>query len=142
VNSGDGYFGQLTATAATASVITGQAASGHAAVLANEYRKFQIRILQDTVNPTAVGQRRNIASHTAGSSAVYTASRNWTVTPSSRAVFVIENNGDRILLWYAANTSTFTYNITANAWDTATFGSRPAAMDPQGRVDSNTLGPI
>jgi hypothetical protein len=127
-NPGDGYFGQLTATAATASTITGQAASGDAAVLANEYRNFQIRIVQDTTTPTAVGQRRNIASHTAGPSAVYTVSSNWTVTPSANSVFVIENNGDRILLWSSASANTFTYNITANAWDTTTFGARPAAM--------------
>lgn len=55
--------------------------------------------MQDTVNPTAVGQRRNIASHTAGPSAVYTVSSNWPVQLSASAVFVIENNGDRILLW-------------------------------------------
>jgi hypothetical protein len=127
-NPGDGYFGLLTATASAASTITGQAASGDAAVLANEYRNFQIRIVQDTTNPTAVGQRRNIASHTAGPSAVYTVSSNWTVTPSASAIFVIENNGDRILLWSSASTSTFTYNITANTWDTTTFGVRPAAM--------------
>jgi hypothetical protein len=126
-NPGDGFFGQLTATAAAATSITGQAASGDAAVLANEYRNFQIRIVQDAVNPTAAGQRRNITSHTAGASPVYTVPA-WSVTPSANAVFVIENNGDRILLWSSASTSTFTYAITGNAWDTTTFGVRPAAM--------------
>ena len=96
-----GYFGNLTATATAATSITGQAAGGDAAVLANEYRNFQIRIVQDTVNPTAVGQRRNITSHTAGASPVYTVPA-WTVTPSANAVFVIENNGDRILYWGSA----------------------------------------
>ena len=67
----------------------------------NEYRNFQIRIVEDTVNPTAVGQRRNITSHTAGASPVYTVPA-WTVTPSANANFVIENNGDRILLWASA----------------------------------------
>ena len=67
-------------------------------VLLNEYRNFQIRIVQDTVTPTAVGQRRNITSHTAGASPVYTVPA-WTVTPSANAIFVIENNGDRILYW-------------------------------------------
>lgn len=126
-NPGDGFFGQLTATAAAATSITGQVASGDAAVLLNEYRNFQVRILQDTVNPTAAGQRRNITSHTAGASPVYTVPA-WSVTPSANAVFVIENNGDRILLWSSASTSTFTYNITGNTWDTTTFGVRPAAM--------------
>ena len=74
-------------------------------VLANEYRNFQIRIVQDTVNPTAVGQRRNITSHTAGASPVYTVPA-WTVTPSANAIFVIENNGDRILYWGSASSST------------------------------------
>ena len=82
---GDGYFGNLTATATAATSITGQAAGGDAAVLANEYRNFQIRIVQDTVTPTAVGQRRNITSHTAGASPVYTVPA-WTVTPSANAV--------------------------------------------------------
>jgi hypothetical protein len=123
---GDGFFGQLTATASSATSITGQATSGDAAVLANEYRNFQIRIVQDTANPTSAGQRRNITSHTAGASPVYTVPA-WTVTPSATAIFVIENNGDRILLWSSANSSTFTYNIGANTWDTSTFASRSAA---------------
>ena len=123
---GDGYFGNLTATATGATSITGQAAGGDTAVLANEYRNFQIRIVQDTVNPTAAGQRRNITSHTAGASPVYTVPA-WTVTPSANAAFVIENNGDRILYWGSASSSTFTYNITANTWDTTTFANRSAA---------------
>jgi hypothetical protein len=123
---GEGFLGNLTATATAATSITGQAAAGDAAVLANEYRNFQIRIVQDTVNPTAAGQRRNITSHTAGASPVYTVPA-WTVTPSANAVFVIELNGDRILYWGSASTSTFTYNITANTWDTTTFAARSAA---------------
>jgi hypothetical protein len=123
---GEGFLGNLTATAAAATSITGQAAAGDAAVLANEYRNFQIRIIQDPVNPTAAGQRRNITSHTAGASPVYTVPA-WTVTPSANAVFVIELNGDRILYWGSASSSTFTYNITANTWGTTTFAARSAA---------------
>lgn len=66
-------------------------------------------------------------SHTAGPSAVYTVPA-WTVTPSASAVFVIENNSDRILLWTSVSTSTFTYNIAANAWDITTFAARPAGQ--------------
>jgi hypothetical protein len=95
-------------------------------VLVNEYRNFQIRIVEDTVTPTAVGQRRNITSHTVGASPVYTVPA-WTVTPSANAKYVIENNGDRILYWGSAQTATYTYNITANAWDTTTFAARSAA---------------
>lgn len=123
---GEGYFGILTGTGSAASTITGHAAGGDAGVLANEYRNFQIRIAEDTVNPQAVGQRRNITSHTAGASPVYTVPA-WTVSPSPNAKYVIENNGDRLLLWSSASSNTFTYNITANAWDTTTFAARSAA---------------
>ena len=39
--------------------------TGDSLIFANEYRNFQIRVVQDTVNPTSVNQRRIIASHTA-----------------------------------------------------------------------------
>lgn len=123
---GEGYLGILAATATAATSIMGTVAGADAGVLANEYRNFQIRIVEDTVTPTAVGQRRNITSHTAGASPVYTVPA-WTVTPSANAKFVIENNGDRILLWSSASSSTFTYNIAANTWDTTTFAARSAA---------------
>lgn len=127
----------LSATAAAAGTITGQAAGGDASVLANEYRNFQIRIVQDTVTPTAVGQRAYIASHTAGASPVYTLGANWAVTPSSSAKFVIEYP-NLIVLRTAANTTTYTYNyndaaynngttnLAANTWSTTLFGTAPA----------------
>jgi len=123
---GEGFFGNLTATATAATSITGHAAGGDSGVLANEYRNSQVRIVQDTVNPTAVGQRRNITSHSAGASPVYTVPA-WTVTPSANAVFVIELNGDRILYWGSGQSNTYTYNTTANTWDTTTFAARSAA---------------
>lgn len=128
----------LAATAAATGTITGQATSGDAVVFANEYRNFQIRIVEDSVNTTAVGQRRIIASHTAGPSAVYTLGSNWTVTPSSSAKFVIELP-NLILLRSTATTTVYAYNytdqtinngtnnITANAWSTTYFGAAPAA---------------
>lgn len=128
----------LSATAAAAGTITGQASGGDAVVVANEYRNFQIRIVQDTVNTTAVGQRRIIASHTAGPSAVYTMGANWTVTPSSSAKFVIEQP-NQIVLRTAANTTTYVYNytdasmtngtntISANNWSTGYYAVGPAA---------------
>jgi hypothetical protein len=127
----------LSATAAAAGTITGQASGGDAAVVANEYRNFQIRIVQDTTNTTAVGQRRLIASHTAGPSAVYTLGANWAVTPSSSAKFVIEQP-NQIVLRTAANTTTYTYNYTdasmtngtgtiaAGAWSTTYYAVGPA----------------
>jgi hypothetical protein len=128
----------LSATAAAASTITGQATGGDAVVAANEFRNFQIRIVQDTTTPAAVGQRRLIASHTAGASPVYTLGTAWTTTPSSSAKFVIELP-NQVVLRTAANTTTYTYNYTdasqnngtttiaANAWSTTYFGAAPAA---------------
>lgn len=128
----------LTATAAGASSLTGQATGGDAVVAANEYRNFQIRIVQDTVNVTAVGQRNIIASHTAGPSPVYTLGAAWAVTPSSSAKYVIELP-NLILGRSTATTTVYTWNyndttinngtnnIVTNAWSTAYFGAAPAA---------------
>lgn len=128
----------LAATAAAASTLTGQATLGDAVVAANEYRNFQIRIVQDLTNPTAVGQRRIIASHTAGPSPVYTLGTAWAVQPSANAKFVIELP-NLLLLRTSATTSVYTYNYTdaainngtnsvaAGAWSTTYFGVAPAA---------------
>jgi hypothetical protein len=129
----------LVATAAGASSLTGQAAAGDAIVAANEFRNFQIRIVQDSVTPASVGQRRIIASHTAGPSAVYTLGTAWTTQPSSSAKFVIEYP-NLLLLRSTATTTVYTYNFTdatinngtnsiaANAWSTTYFGAAPAAQ--------------
>jgi hypothetical protein len=128
----------LTATATAAGTLTGQATLGDAVVLANEYRNFQIRIVEDTTNVTAVGQRRIIASHTAGPSPVYTLGTNWTVTPSATAKYVIELP-NLCLLRSSATTTVYTYNYTdatinngtnnivANAWSTTYFGAATVA---------------
>ncbi len=128
----------LTATATGASSLTGQATLGDAVVVANEYRNFQIRVVEDTTNVTAVGQRRIIASHTAGPSPVYTLGTAWAVTPSSTAKYVIELP-NLCLLRSTATTTVYTYNysdatinngtnnIVANAWSTTYFGVAPAA---------------
>lgn len=120
-----GYYGTLTATASSSTTLTGQATGGDVGVTANQWRNFQIRIIEDTVNPTAVGQRRRITSHTAGASPVYTVPT-WTVTPSSSAKFYIENNND-ILLWTGTATTTYRYDPIANTWDTTTYAVKPAA---------------
>lgn len=129
----------LVATATAAGTITGQAAAGDAAVLANEYRNFVIRIVEDTGTPTAVNQHRVIASHTAGASPVYTLGTNWTVTPSATAKYVIEYP-NMILLWSSGTTTTYAYNycdqtnnngttsVAANAWSTTYYGVRGGAM--------------
>jgi hypothetical protein len=123
----------LTATAMAAGTLTGQATLGDAGVLANEYRNFQLRVVEDTVNTTSVGQRRIIASHTAGASPVYTLGSNWSVTPSANAKYVIELP-NLLLLRSTGNTTVYTYNYTdaninngtttvnTGAWSTTYFG--------------------
>lgn len=127
----------LAATASASNSLTGQATGGDAAVLANEYRNFQLRIVYDAVTPSAVGQRRVIASHTAGASPVYTIGTVWTVTPSSSAKYVIEYP-NMILLRTAANAVVYAYNhsdvtitngswsIAPNGWSIQFFGNAPA----------------
>jgi hypothetical protein len=128
----------LTATASGASTLTGQATNGDSVVAANEFRNFQIRIVQDTVTPAAVGQRRVIASHTAGPSPVYTTGTAWATQPSSSAKYVIELP-NLMLVRSTATTTVYTYNysdatinngtnnILTNAWSTTYFGVAPAA---------------
>lgn len=122
-------MGCLLATAAAAGTITGQATAGDAAVMTNEYRNFQIRIVEDTGTPTAVGQRRKITSHTAGASPVYTLATNWTVTPSATAKFVIEYPNE-LIIFTGAGTNTTTYvsdavgAASADTWSTATYAAR------------------
>lgn len=126
--------GCLTATNSAAGTLTGQASGGDASALANEYRNFQIRIVEDTAIPTAVNQRRMIASHTAGASPVYTLGANWGVTPSTTAKYVIELPNLLMIqssagaFWYTYNYTDATINngtntIAANAWSTAYFAA-------------------
>lgn len=133
----------LAATAATSTTLTGQASKGDAVVVANEFRNLQIRIVQDTVTPAAVGQRAIIASHTAGPSAVYTLGAAWAVTPSSSAKYVIELP-NLILARTAGSTAVYTYNyndtaynngttnLAANSWSTACFAAAPAGSGAGG----------
>lgn len=110
----------IQATAATATTISG---SGMPATLvADEYRNFQVRIVEDTVTPTAVGQRSRISTHTSGATGVFTCAA-FTVTPSASAKFVVENDDDKILLRSSATALVYNYNITANTWDTTTWAA-------------------
>lgn len=103
-------------------------------ILANEYRNYQIRIVQDITTPASVGQRRIIASHTAWPTPVYTLGTAWTTTPSSSAKYVIElpnlmllrSTATSTLYVYNYNKETInngTNNILANAWSTTYFGT-------------------
>lgn len=126
----------LTATSSASGTLTGGTSSGDYNVIENEYRNFQIRIVEDTAIPTAVNQRRIIASHTAGANPVYTLGTAWSVTPSTTAKYVIELPNVILLFTVAAGTTTYTYNPTAytinngtnsistNTWSTSYFGAR------------------
>jgi hypothetical protein len=128
----------LSATASGASTLTGQATLGDAVVAANEYRNFQIRIVEDATTPASVGQRRIIASHTAGPSPVYTLGTAWATQPSATARYVIELP-NLMLVRSSATTTVYTYNysdatinngtnsIASAAWSTTYFGAAPAA---------------
>jgi hypothetical protein len=117
-----GYFGNITSaagnTSTTLNTTTGVLPS---TLFTNEYRNFQIRIVNDPTNLTAVGQRRRITSHTSGATAVFTVPT-WTVTPSADATFVIENDDDKILL-FTNQALVYNYNCTANTWDTSTWAA-------------------
>ena len=134
----------LVATATGSDTITGQTSGGDIGVLANEYRNFQIRIVEDTTTPTAVGQRRMIKSHTAGAvgtstAPVYTLGTAWGVEPSETAKFVIEFPNLLILRTVAAGNAIYTYNyndytvnngtnsILTNAWHTTFFAASTTA---------------
>lgn len=126
INGGATYDGGkncIQATASGASSITG---SGMLADLAaDEYRNFQVRIVEDTITPTAAGQRRRISTHTGGATGTFTVAA-WAVMPSASAKFVVENDDDKILLRSSASASVFNYNITANTWDTTTWAAGAA----------------
>jgi hypothetical protein len=121
VSVATGFLGELTSTTGNSSttIVVGSGIS--VGLQTNEYRNFQIRITEDTATPTSVGQRRRIASHTSGTTPTFTVA-SWAVTPSATAKFVVENDDDKILL-FTNQTSVYTYNITANTWDTTTFAA-------------------
>jgi len=125
----------IQATAAGATSITGSGMP--AALLADEYRNFQIRIVEDTVNPTAAGQRRRISTHTGGATGAFTVAA-WAVTPSSSAKFVVEYDDDKILC-FTGSAFVYTYSIAANTWDTTTFAA-PAAASGTGVVVTGSFG--
>jgi hypothetical protein len=133
--AGDWVKKCLTATATSATSITGQVSGGDVLVKNNYFRNFQIRIVEDTLAPTAVGQRRLITANTGN---VYTVAT-WTVTPSATCKFVIENCTDNLIGFIGGSTIIYNYKITnycggtANTWDAGTtWGARSLAMGSGG----------
>lgn len=109
----EGFTGRLGVSAVNATTLTCATGAfptvnGSAAGVAiNQFRNFQIRIAEDTVNPTAAGQRQIISSHTAGTTPVFTIYAAWTVQPSTSAKFVIENPNE--IIFRTAATATYSY---------------------------------
>ena len=133
--AGDWVKKCLTATAISATSITGQTSDGDVLVKNNYFRNFQIRIVEDTAIPTAVGQRRLITANTGN---VYTVAT-WTVTPSATCKFVIENCTDNLIGFIGGSTTIYNYKVTnycggtANTWDAGTtWGARSLAMGQGG----------
>jgi hypothetical protein len=133
--AGDWVKKCLTATATSATSITGQTSGGDVLVKNNYFRNFQIRIVEDTSAPTAVGQRRLITANTGN---VYTVAT-WTVTPSATCKFVIENCTDNLIGFIGGSITIYNYKITnycggtANTWDAGTtWGARSLAMGSGG----------
>jgi hypothetical protein len=135
-----GALGCLLATGSAAGTLTGQASAGDAAILANQYRNYQIRIVEDTAIPTSVGQRRRITSHTAGASPVYTLTSNWTVTPSTTCKYVIENWSDNIIGLMGGNTNVYNYSISGNTWDTTTWAVKGNTNQSTGSFAFHAFG--
>jgi hypothetical protein len=131
--SSTGLLGAITAQASGTSTIQSATTQGDTSVLSNEYRNFMIRIVTDTTNKTAIGQRRLIASHTAGDAPTYTIVGQWTVTPSSTCTFVIENS-DYMLYTTGGQTNIYCYHPygvvggqAMNTWNTSTIAARGTA---------------
>lgn len=128
-NPGDGFYGQITCSGSSSTTIVGKTSSGGDFGLAtDEYKNFQIRIVEDTTNPQSVGQRRKITGQSvSGSVSTYTVSA-WTSTPTSGvAKFVIEYP-NQILVWTQGQSATYTYDWRANSWNTTwSFAARGGA---------------
>lgn len=129
-NNGNSKCCVATASGGTSITSAALANPSTPSLFTNEYRNFQVRIVEDTGTPTSVGQRRNITSHTSGNTPVFTVPV-WSVTPSTTAKFVIEQNDDRIAARTSGSTNMYSYSISGNAWDAATTwtagGGAPAA---------------
>lgn len=136
-----GLLQAIQATAADSTHITGSGMP--AALAADEYKNFQIRIVEDVTTPTSVGQRRRISTHGSGATGQFTVSSSWTVNPSSSAKFVVENNND---LMYFGGTQTVTYSYAAGGyaadanWSTA--GAAGGAMQYANPPAANGAGSL
>lgn len=110
----NGAKGCIQATAFTTTVVTG---SGMPAdIQTNEFRNYQVRIVEDTTTPAACNQRRRIASNTTGATAAFTVYSAFTTTPSSSAKFVIENDDDTVILFSGTTATPSSYMVGTDSW--------------------------
>jgi len=143
----------LLSTATGANTITGQAAGGDFAIKANRFRNCQVRVVEDTLIPTAAGQRARIVSHTggAGTAPVYTiqiAAGGWAVQPSAVCKFVIEEWTDNIIFKPSGSLNTYNYTIannytginTGNQWETTTWAASGANLQVAGAFGCHAFG--
>ncbi len=128
----------IVATASSSTTLTGSAMPSD--LQTNEYTNFQIRIVGDTTNPTGVGQRAVITSHTSGATGVFTVTAWPVITPSSTAQFVIENNDDVIFFrgWNLANM--YSYSIANNVWSSSAWASNTGNTAQSGSVMAQCFG--
>lgn len=142
----NGAMGCLLATSSAAGTLTGQTVLGDANIIANQFRNYQIRIVEDTVIPDAVGQRRKITSHTAGVSPVYTLASNWTVTPSTDCKYVIENWTENVIALIGGQANVYNYTHsnytggTADTWSSATWAVKPNSLQTTGAFGFHSFG--
>lgn len=144
---GAGFFGKMTATASTNvtnATLTGTIGAADASQGANEYANFQVRIVEDGTNPTAVSQRKKITSHTAASPTVYTLSGTWAVAPSATAKYVVEGIGDIVCMTGSAVALSHTYAMGGfradGAWSTGVTNGAVAALQIPARAANSSGG--
>jgi len=146
---GQGFFGEMTATAATNvtnATLTGTSAAADASLQANEYANFQIRITQDGTNPGSVGQRLKITSHTGANPTVYTLNGVWGTAPSATAKYVVEGVGDIICMTGSAVALAHTYAAAGwradGAWSTGVTNGAVAALQIPARQANTAAGQV
>lgn len=112
---------------------TGTATSGSTNTLVNSTKNWttnqwsnsQVRI----TDGTGIGQVRTISSNTA---TTLTVSTNWTTSPDSSSVYVIESNDDFLYLLGNGAVTMYRYSISANTWTTLSPTAARAAAPGTG----------
>jgi hypothetical protein len=141
----EGFFKKMTATATTNvtnATVTGTIGASDASLVTNEYANFQLRIVEDTTNPTAVNQRIKITSHTGANPTVYTCTGVFAVAPSNTAKYVIEGIGDVICFTGSSVALSHTYRMGGyradGAWSTGVTAGVASLQIPARPANTGT----